>query len=703
MLTADQLDILPGPILDLYEQLHISILSDIARRVAGLDYLSAAWQVQRMIEAGLLYEQIIKRLADTTGQSEQVLRQIFQQAGVKAIRFDDRIYKAAGLEPLPLNLSPQMTEILSIGLRKTEGLLRNMVQTTAISGQELFINATDLAYMQVSTGALDYNTAIREAVKEAAGKGLEVIYFESGHRDKIDVAVRRSVLTGVNQTVGELQLARADQVGCDLVQTTAHIGARDKGDVPENHEMWQGQVFTRGTDPENTQYPNFFDVTGYGTVTGLMGINCVAEDTKVSGPGIRAGYRRKYSGELVVISTARGHKLTVTPNHPILSKDGWIAAGLLTKGTDVFSRSNFDGSEIISPNINKSQPVIQEVFSTLLINGKLRLLPVSTSDFHGDVTDHEVNVVYPDSLLWNRVQSEANEITIKSFFSFPVKLPSFLLSLGSFRKIGIGSFHSPDSIMSRSGKLHNFSVGHSINSIFHGIRPVVRSWYSKFLKIFSNRPLGYAGGFSNLIFPHTRMIHFQKLQGFDMIGSANIGLPVSTAVDTIPIETINNGTKGTTIFISNGLSGGSVAIHRDHIVNIERKFTQGSFVHVYNLSTEGEWYFANNIITHNCRHNFYPFFKGISENFYTPDILADYASKTATYNGKEMSWYEATQAQRKIEREIRKAKRELAVVEAAGLDNTDERLRVRDLQAQMRDFVKQTGLPRQYPREQVYD
>lgn len=72
-----------------------------------------------------------------------------------------------------------------------------------------------------------------------------------------------------------------------------------------------------------------------------------------------------------------------------------------------------------------------------------------------------------------------------------------------------------------------------------------------------------------------------------------------------------------------------------------------------------------------------------------------------TYNGKEMSFYEGTQAQRKIEREIRAAKREAAAVDAAGLDNSSELQRVRDMQGKMREFTRQTGLQRQYPREQV--
>ena len=134
------------------------------------------------------------------------------------------------------------------------------------------MNASDLAYMQIATGTLDYNTAIREAVKEVAGQGIDVIHFASGHRDRLDVAMRRTVLTGVNQTVGSIQMARAEEMGTDLVQTSAHIGARNKGVGPANHEGWQGKVFS--LKGGSKKYPNFEEETGYGTVTGLGGVNC---------------------------------------------------------------------------------------------------------------------------------------------------------------------------------------------------------------------------------------------------------------------------------------------------------------------------------------------------------------------------------------------------------------------------------------------
>lgn len=268
MLTASQIDLLPYHLVDLYDEFQSSIINDIARRLAGLDFAkpTAAWQMQRLSESGMVYEDILKALEGITGRSEAELRAMFSKAGVKAIKFDDSIYEAAGLNPRPLNLSPAMSDVLAAGLRKTGGVLRNLTQSMAISGQEAFTSAADLAYMQVTSGAFSYDQAIRQAVKQVAGDGLTVINFANGRADQLDVAVRRAVLTGVNQTVGQMQTSRADEMGVDLVETSAHAGSR-----PE-HQLWQGKVFSRsGTDK---RYPPFVESTGYGTVTGLCGANC---------------------------------------------------------------------------------------------------------------------------------------------------------------------------------------------------------------------------------------------------------------------------------------------------------------------------------------------------------------------------------------------------------------------------------------------
>jgi hypothetical protein len=109
----------------------------------------------------------------------------------------------------------------------------------------------------------------------------------------------------------------------------------------------------------------------------------------------------------------------------------------------------------------------------------------------------------------------------------------------------------------------------------------------------------------------------------------------------------------------------------------------------------------------NCRHSFYPFFEGLSENAYSGAERDDYAKQSIKVGDKEISVYEATQVQRRIERKIREWKRRAGAVEAAGLDNASELAKVREWQKRMRNFIGQVDgqtpyqWRRQYARERV--
>ena len=141
----------------------------------------------------------------------------------------------------------------------------NYTLTTANTAQSSFIQACNAAYMQVTSGAFSVNSAVKTAVASVGRSGTWVLY-PTGHRDRLDVAVRRAVRTGVAQTCGQLQIQQLDDMMWDVVDTTAHADAR------ESHTVWQGGRFSyKGRNPN---YPDFEEATGYGSADGLMGINC---------------------------------------------------------------------------------------------------------------------------------------------------------------------------------------------------------------------------------------------------------------------------------------------------------------------------------------------------------------------------------------------------------------------------------------------
>jgi len=127
-------------------------------------------------------------------------------------------------------------------------------------------DALDLAQMQVSTGVFDYNTAVRNAVKSLTASGLRFVDYEAGHVNHADVAVRRAVLTGVSQMTGKISEHNAAELETDLVEVTAHAGAR------HDHAEWQGRWYS--LSGKSKKYPSLVGVTGYGMGAGLKGWNC---------------------------------------------------------------------------------------------------------------------------------------------------------------------------------------------------------------------------------------------------------------------------------------------------------------------------------------------------------------------------------------------------------------------------------------------
>lgn len=117
--------------------------------------------------------------------------------------------------------------------------------------------------MKAESGAFSPQQAIVDAIKQVASEGAFVLY-PSGHRDRLDVAVRRNVMTGIGQTTGEICLANARELDCDLMEITAHAGARP------SHASWQGQIVSLSG---KKGYLSLSDI-GYGTGDGFKGWNC---------------------------------------------------------------------------------------------------------------------------------------------------------------------------------------------------------------------------------------------------------------------------------------------------------------------------------------------------------------------------------------------------------------------------------------------
>lgn len=271
MLQPDYLDHVPDEMVQLWQTVEDDILRDVARRIGKMDGMTptANWQLWRYEQVEAVREDVIKLLAKYSGKSEREIRRILKEACTAALEADDEIYYHYGKTPTPFAESLPLQNLLNAGYRQTSGTWSNLTATTANTVTGAFERVLDEAWLKVSSGAFDYKSAVKTAVDTLADD-MPYITYPTGHTDTLEVAARRAILTGVNQTAGKLQDARMKELGVEYVETTAHGGARP------THAEWQGKRFHLGGDKvlDGKMYKDFVRETGYGTGAGLCGWNC---------------------------------------------------------------------------------------------------------------------------------------------------------------------------------------------------------------------------------------------------------------------------------------------------------------------------------------------------------------------------------------------------------------------------------------------
>ena len=267
MLSAGYLDSISDELEGMYAQLHQDILVDIARRVKKTGVLTgtADWQFQMLLQQGYLKSDIISEVAKYTNLSTKKVSSLFSDAMRKSYTTDKVVYSKLGWSTD--RLMNQTATTLIAGMMKTNTTLANMTGIIQNNTSGIFESICTRTYMQVQSGAFTYDQASAFASDELLRQDKEkIVYTQSGANISIEAGARRAIVTGINQTVCQSMLNIGKELGSNLVETTAHYGARP------DHQVWQGRVFS--LEGSTKKYPNFYTNTGYGSVTGLGGANC---------------------------------------------------------------------------------------------------------------------------------------------------------------------------------------------------------------------------------------------------------------------------------------------------------------------------------------------------------------------------------------------------------------------------------------------
>nr|DAW31755.1 MAG TPA: minor capsid protein [Caudoviricetes sp.] len=273
------LDALPEELAELFRALEITLLDEICSRLVFADQLNEVTvrDIQALRSHGIDLKSIEEAISKTAGISKQKLNSLLNDVVERNQKYYTKVIDLAHVTQPETLVDVATVDAIKL---QTHDTFRNLtasmgflVGNTMLKPARAYQWALDNAEMQIQSGAISYNQAIKTVVKQLADSGLKVVDYESGHRDQIDVAARRAVMTGANQICAKYTEQSAQYLETPYFEVSAHAGARDKpGPSPwSSHKDWQGKVYSiRAGDI----YPSIYEACGLGAVDGLEGANC---------------------------------------------------------------------------------------------------------------------------------------------------------------------------------------------------------------------------------------------------------------------------------------------------------------------------------------------------------------------------------------------------------------------------------------------
>lgn len=273
MFKAGELEAVSMALEPQFRELEQRIMSDVVRRIKinGEVTRAADWQITRLAQLGESKREIKKTIKDTLGLSTKEINHLYKDIIRKGYERDSDLYKYKGRTQIPFAENHELQQLIGSVSNQTNGELKNITQSLGFAQRgadgkltftpvaDYYQKTLDSAMLDISSGAFDYNTVLKRTVKEMTNSGLRTVDYETGHSNRVDVAARRAVMTGMSQLTAKVNNSNAEQLGTDTFEVTAHGGAR-----PE-HQEWQGKWYTKD---------ELESICGLGEVTGLCGANC---------------------------------------------------------------------------------------------------------------------------------------------------------------------------------------------------------------------------------------------------------------------------------------------------------------------------------------------------------------------------------------------------------------------------------------------
>lgn len=426
---------------------------------------------------------------------------------------------------------------------------------------------------------------MRQRVLQATLEGYRLDKVEKILKQEFGFMASKAKFLAYNETniaLAEVKRAMYQAMGFDkfVWQTRADARVRDL------HQHLNGTVW-RYDNP-----PVIDERTGQKGLPGET-YNCLLGDMVIVSPFLHNRiFKRKFTGETTEIVLPMG-TLKVTPNHPILTDRGWIAAKDINIGDNIakISDKTFFGTGIKPQNIKTT---IEEFFSfySVLFNNKR--VSHSDFDFHGDISvDKQVEVINIENKLWDHFKPSFNKLSLKNILTKANELGIFTTSNRAFYKAFPFGTLTSDSFISSLDKIFSFFFGSETHTVEHSLRAI--AWLDTLLFECCGYTITRDSEFLSKLFnTPSGTIKFYQLILWDILFncfSKNI-IPLLShsfrEMSCATSETLGDFSHTQPTFI-------------EFDTVIDKFSSKSSSVHIYNLENSNHWYLTENYITKNCR------------------------------------------------------------------------------------------------------
>lgn len=271
------------PIIDIYDNLELEIVKDIANRFDNYDTLGGTleWRLKKLDELGTFSNDMVELISEYTNKSKKEILQMLEEAQENTFNIDylNKAYENGMIKVNPMKVlkSPAFSNIINNSYKELNKTFR-MINTKALENvNQSYMDIINTAYVEVASGVFDYQSSIKRALNKMAEKGIKCASYERKDgtivKYSLQGTIKRDIVTAIIQTACRSSMKMCEELDAEYVEVTSHLGARTGDGVNPitNHAHWQGKVYKlKGSD----KYDNFYTSTGYGDILGLGGVNC---------------------------------------------------------------------------------------------------------------------------------------------------------------------------------------------------------------------------------------------------------------------------------------------------------------------------------------------------------------------------------------------------------------------------------------------